>query len=521
MEWASAARQARLQAETVEAVSRRLREARVREAAQEEDDDEEEQVDVTAVTEEEDEDGEEQEESVAEPAVRKQTEEESVSEEERAEPATAENEPVDLSVGANPLRCFPSLAPPSRRTSVIAHTTTVPKKREYYRRNLLPGGKFHLDSPPPSAERPKDLRVPRAGLAPVQTPLGSGNNPLSPTPGSPYRGGGSGGRGGGGPGGQGGQGGGGGLGPPGFGGLFGPGAGGNFGFGLMNCKTEHPGDAGGRGRHSPRHYQPPQAPHMENFPGGYIDQQVEGCKPPPQPPPAQWAAQAQTGPRMPPVGFGYGHDPFATFTDPYEQLDAELFGNNAAGETKPPVSAAPLTEGNHDLFGLEQLLQPAGGATELSQQTVAEALGEPAALPAALPALSEPVVSSCLADAMYDGKFVVTGLAPGLAAGPPPPAVQPPQLPESSTCTAHSRTSPGPIRGGRCSPRSPRSACGDSTGDGSPSLDARVSMLQQRVSGREEAGGSGEKGREREEVREKVGREGEGLGGTGMKCERQ
>ena len=463
MEWSPAARQARLQAETLEAVSR-LSDARVKEVASEED----EPVDVTAVSEEEDDAEEEcQEEPVAEPAVQ-QAEQQSEEEKEPAEPAVGavDEEPVDLSVGANPRRCFPSLAPASRRTSVIAHTTTVPKKRAYYRRNLLPGGKFHLDSPPPAAERPKDLRVPRTGLAPVQNPLGSGNNPLSPTPGSPYRGGGGGGRGGGG------QGGGGGLGPPGFGGFFGPGAGGNFGFGLMNCKTEQQGDAGGRGRHSPRHFQPPHGPHIENFPVGYIDQQVEGCKPPPQPPP-QWAAQAQTGPRMAPAAFGYGADPFGNFSDPYDQLDAELFGSNAAGEHKPPVSAASIGDGNHDLFGLEQLLQPAGGGAELSQQTVAEALGEPAALPA----LSEPVVSSCLADAMYDGKFVVTGLA----GAPQLPTVHTSQAPEASAGGAPSRTSPGPIRGGRCSPRSPRSVCGDSA-DGSPSLDARVAMLQQRVS---------------------------------------
>ena len=40
---------------------------------------------------------------------------------------------IDLSVGANPLSCFPSLAAPTRsRLTVIAHTPTLPKKRPFY-----------------------------------------------------------------------------------------------------------------------------------------------------------------------------------------------------------------------------------------------------------------------------------------------------------------------------------------------------------------------------------------------------
>ncbi|XP_037071399.1 transcriptional regulator ovo-like [Pollicipes pollicipes] len=145
-----------------------------------------------------------------------------------------------------------------------------------------------------------------------------------------------------------------------------------------------------------------------------------------------------------------------------------------------PSLAAPararlsLADGSHDLFGLEQLLQPTGTAAELSHQTVVEALGDSASLPA----LSEPVVSSCLADALYDGKFVVTGLHSGLPP-PPPPAAQPAQQPESSTGPAC--RSPGPIRAGRSSPRSPRSVGGDAGADGSVSLDVRVGQLHQRL----------------------------------------
>ncbi|XP_037071400.1 zinc finger protein 628-like [Pollicipes pollicipes] len=368
----------RQQTEGVEAVSRRLQDARVDDEADE------------PVTDED---------------------------ESRCESAAARHDdPIDLSFGAHPLSCFPSLAAPAR--------------------------------------------------ARLSTPLGSGANPLSPTPGSPYRAGGGTGGGGRGPGGQPG---GAGFGPPGFGGLFGPGANG-FGFGLMGCKAPHPGGGGERGRYSPRHFPPQQQVGVDNFLGSYIDQQVEGCKPPPQPPPAQpWPAHAAggAGARLAPMPYAFNADPLG-FCDPYE-IEAELFG-----DSKPAVSAAPLADGSHDLFGLEQLLQPTGTAAELSHQTVVEALGDSASLPA----LSEPVVSSCLADALYDGKFVVTGLHSGLPP-PPPPAAQPAQQPESSTGPAC--RSPGPIRAGRSSPRSPRSVGGDAGADGSVSLDVRVGQLHQRL----------------------------------------
>ncbi|XP_043219812.1 uncharacterized protein LOC122380596 [Amphibalanus amphitrite] len=489
-------------ADNVDAVSRRLQEARVA-------DDTDEPELVRAADERElSEEPEEACRAAAEPA----------SDEPPASAEPPAGSAIDLSVGANPLSCFPSLAAPRRgRLSVIAHTPTLPKKRPFYRRDLL-SARVHIDSPPPQ-KRPMNLRVPRNGCAPMQTPLGSGSNPLSPTPGSPYRGGGGGGGGGGGPGDQGSpndnhmnnrngnnnsgnhnhnngnndnnggnngnnnnnnnnNGGG------NNGSLFGgPGAGGLIG--LLGCKTEQPDDSYETGRHSPKQYQTLQSADMDTYLGSYVDLQVEGCKPPPQPPPAQsWSVHSTSGPlpRHAPLPFNLSStDPFG-LGDSYE-LDVELFA-----DTKPVIGGgaggtAGLLADSPDLFGLEHLLQPGSGAAgapqaELSHQTVVDALGDAATLPA----LSEPVVSSCLADAVYDGRFLVTGPAVPALPTPVPSAqlaVQPPQLPESSTAA-----SPGSpcAPGGRCSPTSPGSSTGDgNNGEGMPALDIRISILQQRM----------------------------------------
>lgn len=502
--------QRRRQADNVEAVSRRLQRARVRDEPEETEQEDSWQLLRPAAERESAPEEEARRHSTPAPAEeREESESTDPASPPPASPASPSGSAIDLSVSANPLSCFPSLVPPPtprHRLSVITHTPTLPKKRPFYRRDLV-NARFHTDAPPPQ-KRPMNLRVPRNGLAPVQTPLGSGNNPLSPTPGSPYRSSGGGAGGGGEQGspnsnqgsnnnlnrnnsgsgsgnGSGGSGGGG-------GGVFCPGGGGGFAAHFLGCKTEQPDDAYEGGRHSPKQYQTLQSAEMESYLSSYIDLQVEGCKPPPQPPPAQsWSIHSTSGPPPRHAPMFPGIDCSATSallgfgSDSYD-LDVELF------DTKPPVGAGAglLADGGHDLFGLESLLQPSGaaaaGQTELSHQTVVEALGESNPLPA----LSEPVVSSCLADTVFDGKFVLQHSS--AAQQPPPPphlqplqlAVQPQQLPESTSTSSTGQMSPLSPSGGRGvgSPSSPSSASGDMLAEGMPALDVRISILQQRVS---------------------------------------